>query len=195
MKNAQKGFTLIELMIVIAIIGILAAVALPAYQDYTIRGRVSEGMALASPVKVIVGDNAASGTPDANGGLAAGMRNAELNVNAIAAENFCNAAGVCEDVVGDDDGTNVGSQNVVSISAVTATGEIQIRYTTRVDVDTRNLLVLQPLVNNAPIEAGTPPTGSIIWNCFALGKEAVDGAAFETAPTLLPKFAPANCRA
>ena len=51
MKSLQKGFTLIELMIVVAIIGILAAIAIPAYQDYTIRAQVSEGLTLASDVK------------------------------------------------------------------------------------------------------------------------------------------------
>ena len=52
MKKVQAGFTLIELMIVVAIIGILAAVALPAYQDYTVRAKVSEGAIAASAIKV-----------------------------------------------------------------------------------------------------------------------------------------------
>ena len=52
----QKGFTLIELMIVVAIIGILAAIAIPAYQDYTIRAQVSEGMVLASAAKAAVAE-------------------------------------------------------------------------------------------------------------------------------------------
>ncbi|TQV79460.1 prepilin-type N-terminal cleavage/methylation domain-containing protein [Exilibacterium tricleocarpae] len=55
-KAVQKGFTLIELMIVVAIIGILASIALPAYQDYTIRTQVTEGLNLAAEVKTAVGD-------------------------------------------------------------------------------------------------------------------------------------------
>ena len=56
MKTLQKGFTLIELMIVVAIIGILAAIAIPAYQDYTIRAQVSEGMTLAAAAKAAVAE-------------------------------------------------------------------------------------------------------------------------------------------
>jgi type IV pilus assembly protein PilA len=60
MKRAQQGFTLIELMIVVAIIGILAAVALPAYQDYTTRAKVSEVIVMASPAKLAVSETASS---------------------------------------------------------------------------------------------------------------------------------------
>src|SRR5262245_4987788 len=56
MKKVQQGFTLIELMIVVAIIGILAAIAIPAYQDYTIRAKVSEPMTFADAAKVSVSE-------------------------------------------------------------------------------------------------------------------------------------------
>lgn len=93
MKKAQQGFTLIELMIVIAIIGILAAVALPAYQDYTVRGRVSELAILGSAMKATVTENIAN-----NGGvIAAG---ACKGVTDLATATTNTASSVCTDATG-----------------------------------------------------------------------------------------------
>lgn len=66
-RAAQQGFTLIELMIVVAIIGILAAVGIPAYQDYTAKARIAEGPTLAAPAKTALGIACSDGTLQARG--------------------------------------------------------------------------------------------------------------------------------
>ncbi len=181
MKRVQQGFTLIELMIVVAIIGILAAVALPAYQDYTVRTRVSEGLVLASGLKVTVADNAANGTTDANGGLFNGMP------TTADGQTLCNTAGTCS-LNGGAAGSEL-SRNVQSIVGTTADGHMVITYTAAA---TGNTLELWPSANGAVLAAGTIPPSSLVWTCYSSGKAAANGAT--NGATMLAKFAPAECR-
>ena len=84
MKKVQQGFTLIELMIVVAIIGILAAVAIPAYQDYTIRAKVTEGLSLAGAAKVAVAETYSSKGNAPSTNLSAGLPTAaSINGNSV----------------------------------------------------------------------------------------------------------------
>jgi len=103
MKAIQKGFTLIELMIVVAIIGILAAIALPAYQDYTVRSKVSELLLAASAARTSITEAAQNlGTVTGSGsGLTIGV-GGKISATTVSADGLVTIAGVPAQFSGQD---------------------------------------------------------------------------------------------
>jgi type IV pilus assembly protein PilA len=165
-SNAKKqsGFTLIELMIVVAIIGILAAVALPAYQDYTVRAKVTEGLSLASSAKTSVAENAASGAPFASGWVAPA---ATQNVAGLTIDQTTGAITITYQAAIDGGKTLVLSPLDGSTSAGVA------------------------LAGTATAST-IPSAGSISWVCKSANSANTNVAA--VAGTINPKFVPASCR-
>jgi type IV pilus assembly protein PilA len=168
-KRAQQGFTLIELMIVVAIIGILAAVALPAYQDYTVRAKVTEGLTLADAAKTVTSE-----MWQTDGSLA----------NLTQATGPGCAAGIvyCFNP----------SKNVSGITITAANGEILIDYDVTAtgipQLAGANRMVLVPTIDGAALVAGA--AGSIDWHCKSAGSTYAIG----TAGTVLARYAPSQCR-
>jgi len=137
MKAIQKGFTLIELMIVVAIIGILAAVALPAYQDYTVRAKMSEVILAASACRTSITEvYQTGGTPPAANGWG------------------------CERTLG-------GSSKYVNTITTDANGLITVQVNNQIksDVDYKNV-TLTPMIGTAlASSANNMGTGINIWRC------------------------------
>ena len=179
MNTAQKGFTLIELMIVIAIIGILAAIALPAYQDYTVRSRVSEGFNLAEPAKTALSTEVST---------VADLNRTQTSWNAQAANTGANSKYVNSVLISEDTGLITITYNPTAVGVAAAENTLTLTPWTRSGAAGAGQAFVAALAAGA--------SGSLDWGCASSTKaQAVaDGITVLADGTMKPNFAPAQCR-